>query len=58
MKVKRYGESLKQRNQNSRWQAAGTRKNFFFPVGGINFIDISKMGLNLALREEPDSSTD
>lgn len=45
------------RNQNSSWQAAGTRKRFlFFPLGGINFTDNSKMGLNLALREEADSS--
>lgn len=54
--MKRDGESLKQRNQNSSWQAAGTRKKNYFPVGRMNFIDNSKTGLNLTLRKEADRS--
>lgn len=54
--MKRDGKSLKQRNQNSSQHAAGTRKKIYFPVGRINFIDNSKNGLNLALKEEADSS--
>lgn len=54
--MKRDGESLKQRNQNSSQQAAGTRKKNYFPVERMNFIDNSKTWLNSALREEAENN--
>jgi len=48
--MKKDGKSLKQRSQNSGWQAAGTRKMNYLPAGRMNFFHNSKMGLNLALK--------